>query len=54
VIRSFRRASSGIILGLAGITISLDFILPSGMTLFFDELILFSCVWAMRRVSRWT
>ena len=38
------------LLGIAGLIVSLDWFLPSNLTLFFDELAMMGLLWAMRQL----
>jgi uncharacterized membrane protein len=40
------------LLALAALVVVLDWVLPSSITLFFDELILFGIIGAMRAITR--
>lgn len=39
------------LLCIAGFVVGADFVLPSYVTLFFDELILLACVWVMKKIK---
>lgn len=45
-----KRFASKIVLSIALVIIFIDWTLPSNITLFFDEVLMYACVWAALKV----